>query len=176
MQCHILKTDIKTSFLIRLIIRVNTEMLCSAAIGSDCWCFYSIPATLSLSLLPLLPRIIYSCSINAHFTARARLVFALILPILDTVHHDPKGEWARSMCENIWKCTWAHGLLFYILHITGVNVKATWTCDNLSIPERGIPHLWLPFRRFLCPWRSFFLDSIWGFKDRKCHNCTSCSK
>lgn len=101
-------------------------MLCSAAKGSGCWCFYNIPAPLSFSTSLTLPRIIYSCHINAHFTVSAGLVFALVLLILDTVHQDPKGEWARSLCESI--CTWAHGLLFYILHVTGVDVDAIWTC------------------------------------------------
>lgn len=63
-----LKPDLKPSVLIRFIIRVNTEVLCSAAIGSDCRCFYNTLTPLSLSLLLLLYPKLY----------------------MDMVHQDPK--------------------------------------------------------------------------------------
>lgn len=52
------------------------------------------------------------CVINAHFTARACLAFLfVVLPILDTVHKDPKDGSAQPLYENIWSCSSAPELI-----------------------------------------------------------------
>lgn len=38
------------------------------------------------------------------------------------------------------------------------------SATHLSIPERGISHLWLSIRCFLCIWRSFFLTWFEGLR------------
>lgn len=123
---------------------MNPEMLYSATIGLDSWCFYKTPAPLPLSLF-LLPyqHYIFMWHKCAYY-CWSLSCFSVVSLILYMVHQDPTGtsEKMQPGSMDFFSSYWILLMSMWMFFVYG-------SIGCLSIPGKWMPHLWLSFKFLL---------------------------